>query len=282
MASRIATWPNGGKSAYEDMLVNQALARSVQTGDAHKVLPSFVDVKRAAAEAATAEVRNTDHSGHELVQVLELELLQEKKERDEEREVFAGLLKHAESERDQVIAELEEARNKNLQLTARIRSSYARDNGAPAETPIPETLDGFEDWCALHLAGSVEIHSRAFQSVKKSAYQDSTLIYKTLLLLRDYYVPLRRGAGDMRQAFEEQCQVLGLSEQQTGDASTAGMMGEEFFVRHGRERVYLARHFKKGNSRDARFCFRCYFFWDAENEQAVVGWLPSHLCNRLS
>ena len=36
------------------------------------------------------------------------------------------------------------------------------------------------------------------------------------------------------------------------------------------------------DSRDRRYGFRLYFFWDEEGQVAVVGWLPSHLDNRAS
>ena len=45
----------------------------------------------------------------------------------------------------------------------------------------------------------------------------------------------------------------------------------------GRRKRKLDRHLKKGTGRDSRDCFRLYFFWDEDEEQIVVGWLPSHL-----
>jgi hypothetical protein len=42
-------------------------------------------------------------------------------------------------------------------------------------------------------------------------------------------------------------------------------------------------HLKPGrNTRDPTRCLRIYFFWDDEEEQAVVGWLPGHLESRLT
>ena len=41
-------------------------------------------------------------------------------------------------------------------------------------------------------------------------------------------------------------------------------------------------HIRKGRDHDARHCLAIYFFWDEETRQVVVGWLPSHLDNRLT
>jgi hypothetical protein len=61
-----------------------------------------------------------------------------------------------------------------------------------------------------------------------------------------------------------------------------GEQGDEYLTQHNGRKRELDRHLKKGNSRDARYCFRLYFFWDEDNEQVVVGWLTSHLGTRLT
>ena len=105
-----------------------------------------------------------------------------------------------------------------------------------------------------------------------------TLIYKALLLLRDSYVPMKRDGGlDKKMSFDKACQELGLSEEPTFKGDRWGEEGETYLVRYAGRRCLLERHLKKGTSKDERYCFRLYFFWDEESEQVVVGWFPSHL-----
>lgn len=59
-----------------------------------------------------------------------------------------------------------------------------------------------------------------------------------------------------------------------------GEQGDTYLISvDGRPRM-LDRHLKKGTSKDQRHCFRLYFLWDEDSQQAVVGWLPSHLDTR--
>jgi hypothetical protein len=127
------------------------------------------------------------------------------------------------------------------------------------------------------------MHNRALQGIKRSEFGDVALIYKALLVLRDCYVPMKRQGGlERRHAFEQACAALGITEEPTFSGPRSGEEGDTYFVRFSGLRVELDRHLKKGNSREPRFCLRIYFFWDAEGEQVVVGWLPSHLDTRTT
>jgi hypothetical protein len=53
-------------------------------------------------------------------------------------------------------------------------------------------------------------------------------------------------------------------------------------VSYGGRKRLLKKHLKGSNVRDPRFGFRLYYFWDHEDEQVIVGWLPTHLTNRMS
>ena len=111
-----------------------------------------------------------------------------------------------------------------------------------------------------------------------------SLIYKSLLLLRDHYVPMRREGGlEKKRAFEDGCRALGVDEQSTFHGTRYGKEGETYFVRYGGRRVLLHRHLKKGTAHnDDRRCFRLYFFWDDKEQHVVVGWLPSHLDTQIT
>ena len=283
---RITAWPDGGAAGYQKFLIDRMLAASVSTRDFEQRLPPFIAVRRAAAELRIATARKSGSSDAELLKLAEEEITKLRKALDEERETNAGLWQVAEDERDQALAEAQQAREANRHLRFRIdqqEQQIKAKNGAAATTPIPGTLDGFETWCATHLAGYVEIHNRAFQGINKSQYEDVSLIYNSLLVLRDKYVPMRRGGRlELKRAYEKACLDLGIEEDPTFVGPRAGEEGDTYFVRYGGRRVELDRHLKKGSAREPRRCFRLYFFWDNDQQQAVVGWLPSHLRTRIT
>jgi len=67
----------------------------------------------------------------------------------------------------------------------RLEEQLAVAVGRPAEIPIPADLSDFEGWCNEYMAVSVFISSRAHQGVKKSEFEEPSLIYRALLALRD-------------------------------------------------------------------------------------------------
>lgn len=65
----------------------------------------------------------------------------------------------------------------------------------------------------------------------------------------------------------------------------AGEQGDMYFVTYPantRNTRLLEWHLTHGNSYEARYCLRIYFSWDKPDGVVVIGWLPSHLYNRLS
>jgi hypothetical protein len=286
LPNRIAEWPDGGRESYERFLVAQTLARAAAVRDADKQLPPFTEVRRVSAQLRLDSARNAGTSDSNLVVLFqqENETLRDALEKD--RTTYQGLVDQYEQDRSLALEEAQQAQAANAHLRHRIHALEERlKSHAPvvSKVPIPKSLDDFESWCRDHLSGSVEVHNRAIQAVKKSRYEDIELIYKALLLLRDSYVPMKREGGlEKKQLFERQCRELGLSEDPTFSGDRWGEEGDTYKVRYaGRPRL-LDRHFKKGNAKDERYCLRLYFFWDEDSEQAVVGWLPSHLDTRIT
>lgn len=149
--------------------------------------------------------------------------------------------------------------------------------------PIPRSLDvdTFERWCDAELSGSVVIGRRALKGIRTSVWEDEPLIYRALLLLRDFYVPMRINSGDAaRREFEAALQALQLDLSHTGEMVRT--MSDLYSVQYERYKYPLDQHLKKGNSHDPRHCFRLYFHWHAEDRMVLVGWLPSHLQNRAT
>lgn len=286
LSTRISTWPTGGPQGYEQMLINASLQRSSTNRDASRRLPAFTDVKRIAAKVRREAARQLDKTDRELLQLADQEILALQEAAQKDRETFQGLVEQYERERDQALEETQQANNAAHGLRARIRTleaQRAQTEGSSESAAIPESLDQLEEWAREHLSGSVEIHNRALKGAKKSTFADASLIYNSLLLLRDQYVPMRREGGiDKKAEFERRASELGLSEEPTFSGDRWGEEGDTYKVRHAGVLRLLDRHLKKGTSRDERFCFRLYFFWENDTQQAVVGWLPSHLDTRIT
>ncbi len=281
LAERIRNW-DGGLDAYRRFISSEVLRRTVEGPDALKRLPSFAEAKRTAAELRRRIAKQSGSSNDELLALAEDEIAQLKRDLASQGQESGELLEVAEAEREAAVAEVLRLQGTLYHLQQRLRSLEAA-GGDSTDVPIPNDLDELEQWAATHLAGNVELHNRALRGAKDSEYEDVSVIYHALLLLRDHYVPMRRqGGAELKQAFDQRCQELGIEEQQSFSGNRAGEQGDTYFIRMGHRRVELDRHLKKGNSREPRYCFRLYFFWDDTTSQVVVGWLPSHLSTRAS
>lgn len=284
LSQRISSWNQVGPNAFESWLVDQTLLSSVRSGSRDERLPAFNSVRQFSAEIDRKKVKNAGGSDADLLALYEQDNEQLRRELREQKELHDGLLAAADAERNAAIEAAELARVQALARAHRIRILEKRIDELPTirgAIPIPETLDAFEDWCKENLIGAVELVNRAYQGVRKSIFQDSALIYKALLLLRDYYVPMRiEGTIERRNQYLQALQGLQLEESLTGEG--VKYAGDLYSVQYAGGRRPLDRHLKGSSSRDPRFGFRLYFFWDEEGQVVVVGWLPSHLENRLS
>jgi hypothetical protein len=284
LPERIAVWPEGGPLGYSKMLASYALGRSVARPDREQRLPSYASIRRFAAQQALERAKDAGSSENELLRLAMDEIAQLQKAIDDQKKQDDELLETAEAERQEAIQAAQQASARADALRRRVEALEARleeIGQEPSEIPIPESLDDLQAWAEKYLTGIVELHNRAFQGIKRSQYQDESFLYQALLLLRNYHVPMRRNPSDeAKRAYEEECKRLGLEESGTISKERVGEQGETYLVKYAGKKRLLDRHLKKGASKDQRNCFRLYFFWDDDSEQAVVGWLPSHLDTR--
>lgn len=136
------------------------------------------------------------------------------------------------------------------------------------------------DWCATH-DDEVVVLPRARNGAKKSHYEDPALMGVALELLAGPYREHRCGLLS-REEFDAAILPTGLRLAGSVSPEVAGEQGEAYFVNWAGQRRFLDLHLLKGGGRDERYCFRLYFFWDAESQRAVVGSMPAHLSNSLS
>lgn len=281
---RILTWEDSGAKAFESWIVDAALSASVRRGDREERLPAFNTVRQMAALSERSRAKQSGGTAAEMLELFEQDNEQLRRDLREQRELNDGLLAAADTERAAAVEAAQLAQAQALERAHRIRVLEARlAEGADASAPVavPEGLDEFEDWCRANLSGSVELVSRAFQGVRKSEFHDPALIYRSLLLLRDRYVPMRiERSSERRESYLSGLAELRLEESATGDGTK---YAEDLYsVQYGGGRRSLDRHLKGSSSRDPRYGFRLYFFWDDAGQVVVVGWLPSHLKNRMS
>ena len=280
-ADRIHAWDDTEAGTFTDFLVEKTLRPMRPRNELERVQPPFQQVKRKAAERASKRARDASKGDAELLRLAEEELSNFKKLADD----YFKLSIDEEAEKKQAEHELGRLQASYHALQSRVDTLQKQCDRGGQETEIPDNLDDLESWADRHLAGSVELHSRALRGAKNSKYKNVSLIYNALLLLRDYYVPMRRGEGgeDLKKAFQDRCRTLGIKVSATITDNRAGEQGNIYYVKWGPQQRMLDRHLKKGNSRDPRHCFRLYFFWDQETtRQVVVGSLPSHLTTRAS
>ena len=219
-----------------------------------------------------------------MLSLLKQDNLQLRQSLEEEKELHDGLLVEAEQERDAAKRQKDEARSENYSLKQRVRVLEAQlqlkgvSDVAPA---LPNDLSELKQWADQHLSGSVFLTNRALRGAKDSEYAEPSLVYQALLLLRDSYVSMRRvGGSELAVRYADGLAQLGLEESPSMTASWLGEQEEEYLVLYNGRKRELTRHLKKGNAREPRDCFRLYFFWDEDDEQVIVGWLPSHLSTR--
>ncbi|MGC3965653.1 MAG: hypothetical protein QM803_20670 [Rhodocyclaceae bacterium] len=283
LADKVTAWTESNSGGFERWLINQTLGNLAHAPGHEDLLPSFNTVRQFAAQLDRERLKKTGGTDAQLIRLYEQDNELLRKELSEQKEQYDGLLQTADREREAVVQEANAAKAQALERLHRIRLLETKLNEAKGQqaTPIPETLDDFEAWCKEYLAGSIEIANRAYQGVRKTDFHDPEFIYRTLLLLRDKYVPMRTDpAPERKQTYEEALSSLQLEESATGEGIK--FAPDLYSVQYGGVRRPLDRHLKGSDSRDRRYGFRLYFFWDDDSQVVVVGWLPSHLDNRAS
>lgn len=271
---------NGGPESYRRFLVSNALRRTVHESESEQILPSFAKIKRIAAEERRQKAKQAGSKDDELLVLADNEIDQLKNEIANQKQEHDEILESIDIERKSIEAENQRLKSLFHHSQRRISALEKAESGKH-DILIPTDLSGLKEWADEHLSGSVELHSRALRGAKNSEYEDVSLIYNSLLLLRDYYVPMHQ-RGIPKNDFLQKCQELNIDEQPTFAGNRANEQGDTYYIKFGNQRRLLDRHLKKGTSREPRYCFRLYFLWDEDTNQVVVGWLPSHLKTRIS
>ena len=197
----------------------------------------------------------------------------------------ASPITYAQSDAQQVRELQEEVDLLRLQTTlqaAKLRALSTAQPRAVEAAPDDQAqrqwrLDEMGEWAADN-ADRITILPRAISAAKKSLYKQPELVYAALELLASTYRNVKLGQQD-RNDLLDGARDLGL---EIGGSIDPARITNDYLVRWGRGKRALDQHLSRGVSRDTRLCLRIYYFWCEDTKRAVVGWLPSHLDNRMT
>lgn len=216
---------------------------------------------------------------------------------DAERARYLDKIKFLEQEAEQynddaiaISREVERQRRLNYSLRSRVdalnfelRKLRGGDN--VPETRNPESYEELEDWILSNFPESLYLHPRAVRGLRNAEYGDIGRLCDAIRLLAGPYRDMRRGILPPAK-FEEQLRERhNFALKRSITETKAGEQGDEYYViypANTRNARFLEWHLLHGNSHEPRYCLRIYFFWDKAEEVVVIGWLPSHLDNRLT
>jgi hypothetical protein len=96
---------------------------------------------------------------------------------------------------------------------------------------------------------------------------------------------MRLGIKGAKEEWETELAQLKLEYGFSISNSQVGKQGDQYYVTYPlneQKMRFLEYHLRKGVTKDDRFCLAIYFLWDEQEKKVVVGWLPSHLDNRMT
>lgn len=274
-----------GPAAYADVLVDFAYRSSGIRRVRWGRLRFLVDARIRQAELALRQVERGDDGSQ--AALLGQELLatgQKLRAVEEERDVAMQLADEAEAARLEMQDEVGRLRGRLDEM----RRMFIRETGADpdARLRVPESYQELDEWVRTNLPGRLDLHPRARRGLRDAQYADVGLVTRALLLLAQEYREMKLGERGALEAFKEGCKQLGVTFGKSIIPQRAGEEGEAYFVRLGAAenapRRFLEFHLRKGSGKDPRRCLAIYFLWDDETQRVIVGWLPSHLDNRMT
>lgn len=199
----------------------------------------------------------------------------EEKIKNQEDEIITAMIATENKEK-----ELDENRQTIYRLNMRVDSLTCQldklREGNLSDIPILNDYMQLAEWVETYFPGRLVLHNRAIRALKGAVFNDPELVFRALKLLGTTYYQMRIGYVSY-QEFINQCNELGIEEAGSIADTTAGELGDTYFVSYHGKKCKLERHLKKGKARDPQLCMRIYFFWSEEESQIIIGSLPQHL-----
>ncbi len=284
-AEKIIFWKNEGddrvgEGPFTDFLTERLFQNAAFKRTDWRGLLFLPEAKTRVSELTRQQV--SDGSEWQKIYEEEIQNLRSKiEELEKEAEEYSDQAMQSDNERRYYKEENSKLRvyNESLRVALNEKSPEA------ASISIPSSYEEMSDWVDEHLTGRLVLHSRASRGIKDAKYEDVELVYKSLLLLANEYRDRCLGHHGAKERFEEMYRSLNLDYDRSISKTRANEQGDQYFVRFpasSASKRFLEWHLRKGTTKDNRYCLGIYFFWDQETQQVVVGWLPSHLDNRMT
>jgi hypothetical protein len=277
--------PVATQARFKD-IVARIFAQSIRSPSGIETFPRFEEIRQFAAENDREVARGQANKGSELLRLYEQdnsalreEMAAQKERSAEALDLTNSILEISERERDEARAEL-------FALRSRVRT-FEEAIKVRGVTVLDAPLNSFEDideWARKALVGNIWIAPKAIrESEKRGMFEDIHLFEKTLLLLRDFYVPMKRQPGQARyDAYSRQLQELGLEDQPCFSQNGAIERFPEYSVTYESKKYWCNDHIKYGSGYDPKRMFRIYYYWHAADEILLIGHMPTHLDNKLT
>lgn len=269
-----------------DDLSNEVLPKSVGADTRRFTLPRFEQLR---AEAAATVITPAASTGTDLVAEMRSQISRLEQENaklrsggDEDRAALDQLLLESVERQATVEAERDAAYREAIGLRYRIRtleSATALSSGKSIEDEPLREMAEIEQWAAQHLGGRIVLLPRAIRETESYPFEDPKKFGEALLLIRDYYVPMRRGEIE-REKYQEALRQAQLYESLCFDDRSSIKGFPEYRINYKGRPHWMERHFKYRTGYDPTNMFRLYYIWDEEEQVVVVGHMPSHLDNK--
>lgn len=261
----------GSLDRFYSVLVSSYAARSVRDSGFEQALPSFRAVKQAILQKQISVISSASQKKTEREKLLEENnklLMQQVLEKSEEFDFADAEVKQAELERDQYRSQVSALRAINESLETRLGQ-------AAYDVDYPDNFESLSDWALKYFAGRIVVLNRACRVARKSPFGEPQLVFKCLERLARDYVDARRTGVTIENLFSD----LGVHLERTGDPGTLAQWRDQYFVPHRGRNYFLEWHLKRGSDKNEMNTMRIYFFYDEDDQQVIVGHLPSHLAN---
>jgi FtsZ-binding cell division protein ZapB len=279
--TRIMEWGKNKETnpalAFYKYLRSAIITGRFTTEKAHGQL-TFSEVYREKLDSDSRKAESTQADKITLMQEIIDELKEQVQKEKEEYDSLYEKWSEIDDENDALKEDNFKLRQSNATLMRALANNGDRDK---LETiiDIPDDYDEMPQWCERYFSNSLVLHSRARRELKnhENLYEDSSLVYKCLMLLGIEYHKMKLGElsiDEVNKKSDELHVELGPSV----TAVTAGMAKDQYqVVGQDGQKHQLDLHIRKGNSYDPKYSLCIYFYWDDDNAKVVVGWLTSHL-----
>ncbi len=246
-ARRIESWEAEKSEKFIEFLVRQVLRPHHPRYVLEQEQWPFQKIKALAAER---DRQQAEQAGQESAALYQKAISAKDKQISDALELAAGM----EAEREQAIKEADQLKSHNWALQNRLDTLQAQLNSPNHATEsLPDSLGEIEAWAKQNLGDAVVLHERAIKTASQSAFEDVDLVYKALLMLRDYYAPMHReGDNKKHAAYQQRLSELHLKDtpcfSQENKAKSKKYKGQYHVDHNGRE-CELDQHLKGSDSR---------------------------------